>query len=64
MNDGRINPGRVIKWDGDPPTEPDAYVNPEQHPKCAEIIEFADNVPARVTFTKEPKTQESSRGTD
>lgn len=50
--------GRLIKWDGDPPSEPEAYVNPEQHPKCLEVIEFdavASNVerPPVVVYKRE-----------
>ncbi len=50
--------GRVIKWEGDPPVEPEAYVNPEAHPKCVEVVEFADGEPVRVTY------QRNDNGTD
>ena len=52
--------GRIIKWDGEAPTEPDAYVHPEAHPKCVEIIEVAEDHPPRVTF----KREETANGTD
>jgi hypothetical protein len=55
-----MNKGRVIKWLGDAPTDPEAYVKPEAHPQCVEIVEFADGEPTRVTF----KREESSNGTD
>jgi hypothetical protein len=52
--------GRIIKWEGDPPTEADAYVNPETHPKCVEVIEVAEGEAPRVVFKKE----DVNNGTD
>ena len=52
--------GRVIKWQGDAPAEPEAYQQPESHPQCVEIVEFADGQPARVVF----KREEPNNGTD
>ena len=62
MSDERLRGmvGRVIKWNGDAPTDPDAYVHPEAHPQCAEIVEFADGIPSRVVF----KREELNHGTD
>lgn len=62
MSDERLRgmSGRVIKWNGDPPADPQAYVAPEAHPQCAEIVEFADGQPTRTVF----KREELNNGTD
>ena len=55
--------GRLIKWDGEAPAEPEAYANPEAHPACAEVIEFdehSDGNTARIVY----KREESNNGTD
>jgi hypothetical protein len=52
--------GRIIKWDGDPPLEAEAYQNPEAHPKCAEVVEFSDGKSPVVTY----KREELNHGTD
>ena len=53
--------GRLIKWEGEAPQEPEAYVHPEAHPACAEVIEFDENTSgtARVVYRKE-----TDNGTD
>ena len=49
-----VRQARLIKWDGDPPAERDAYEHPESHPACAEVVEiFADGRPPVVTFKRE-----------
>lgn len=46
--------GRLIKWDGEAPTEPEAYERPEAHPACAEVVEvYLDGRPPVVTFKRE-----------
>ena len=44
--------GRIIKWDGEAPSDPAAYVNPAEHPACAEVVELADGQPARVVYRR------------
>ena len=43
---------RLIKWNGEAPSDPQAYVNPEQHPQCAEVVDLREGQPPVVTFKR------------
>ena len=44
---------KLVKWDDDVSKEQQELDHPEQHPKCAEIMEWTLGSPAKTTYKRD-----------